>query len=151
MRKSITCLSAVLGLGVSLCARSGVIDAPGGDLEVSLITYGPGAIYWERFGHDSIRIRDLGSGESADFNYGVFDFQDSAFLWNFARGHMRYMIDIQPSDFYQKGYIDAGRSVVAQRLALVAREFGPDDHRAVQQAAKVSWVGSPLVTTEGWI
>lgn len=49
MRRSITCLSAVLGLGVGLCARAGVIDAPGGDLEVSLITYGPGAIYWERF------------------------------------------------------------------------------------------------------
>ena len=122
MRRSITCLTAVLSLGVGLCARAGVIDAPGGDLEVSLITYGPGAIYWERFGHDSIRIRDRGSGESADFNYGVFDFEDSAFLWNFARGYMRYMIDIQPSDFYQKDYIDAGRSVVAQRLALSAAQ-----------------------------
>ena len=116
--KSATCLCAVLGLGLGLCARAGVVDAPGGDLEVSLITYGPGAVYWERFGHDAIRIRDRVSGESADFNYGVFDFEDSAFLWNFARGHMRYMIDIQPSDLYQKDYIKAGRSVVAQRLAL---------------------------------
>ena len=71
---------------------------PARDLEVSLITYGPGAIYWERFGHDAIRIRDRVSGESADFNYGVFDFEDRAFLWNFARGYMRYMIAILPSD-----------------------------------------------------
>jgi hypothetical protein len=111
-------LCLVLCLGVALSARAGVIDAPGGDLEISLITYGPGAMYWERFGHDAIRIRDAVSGESADFNYGVFDFEDSAFLWNFARGYMRYMIDIQPSDFYQQAYIHAGRSVVEQRLAL---------------------------------
>jgi Domain of unknown function (DUF4105) len=118
MRRSITCVCAVLIFGIALCARAGVLDAPGEDLEVSLITYGPGAIYWERFGHDAIRIRDRVSGESADFNYGVFDFEDSAFLWNFARGYMRYMIDIQPSDTDQQDYIDAGRSVVEQRLAL---------------------------------
>jgi Domain of unknown function (DUF4105) len=118
MRRSMIALCVVLGLGVALGARAGVIDAPGGDLEISLITYGPGAMYWERFGHDAIRIRDRVSGESADFNYGVFDFEDSAFLWNFARGHMRYMIDIQPSDIYQRAYIHAGRSVVEQRLAL---------------------------------
>lgn len=35
----------LLGLGSSLAAHAGVVDAPGADLEVSLITYGPGAIY----------------------------------------------------------------------------------------------------------
>lgn len=112
----------LLGLGVALGARAGVLDAPGTDLEVSLITYGPGAIYWERFGHDAIRMRDRVSGESADFNYGVFDFEDRAFLWNFARGYMRYMIDVEPSDIDQQDYIDAGRSVAHQRLALSAAQ-----------------------------
>jgi hypothetical protein len=122
MQKSLAALCAVFCLCVALCARAGVIDAPAADLEVSLMTYGPGAIYWERFGHDAIRLRDPSSGESADFNYGVFDFEDRAFLWNFARGYMRYMIDIQPSDDVQQDYIDEGRSVVEQRLALSAAQ-----------------------------
>lgn len=103
-------------------ACAGVLNAPGEDLEVSLITYGPGAIYWERFGHDAIRVRDRVSGESADFNYGVFNFDDRDFIWNFARGHMRYMIDVVASDDDQRDYIDAGRSVLEQRLALSAAQ-----------------------------
>jgi len=115
------CLFVLLGLGAAF-ARAGVLTAPAEDLEVSLVTYGPGAIYWERFGHNAIRIRDRVSGESADFNYGVFDFEDRAFLWNFARGHMRYMIDAEYSDINQQEYIDAGRSVLEQRLALSAEQ-----------------------------
>jgi len=123
MRRSGICLYVVLlGLAVSVGARAGVLDAPGEDLEVSLVTYGPGAIYWERFGHDAIRIRDRASGESGDFNYGVFDFDDSDFIWNFARGHMRYMIDAGSSDVNQQDYIDGGRSVLEQRLALSAAQ-----------------------------
>src|SRR3984885_9666968 len=121
MRRSRICLwTVLLGLVVAGGARAGVLAAPGEDLEVSLVTYGPGAIYWERFGHDAIRIRDRVSGESGDFNYGVFDFEESAFLWNFARGHMRYMIDAGSSDINQQDYIDQGRSVLEQRLALSA-------------------------------
>jgi hypothetical protein len=111
----------LLALG-GASARAGVLTAPAEDLEVSLVTYGPGAIYWERFGHNAIRIRDRVSGESADFNYGVFDFEDRAFLWNFARGHMRYMIDAEYSDANQQDYIDAGRSILQQRLALSAEQ-----------------------------
>jgi hypothetical protein len=121
-RNAIGCYGLLLGFCVALRAHAGVVDAPGEDLDVSLITYGPGEIYWERFGHDAIRIRDRVSGESADFNYGVFDFEEHAFLWDFARGHMRYMIDIRPSGFAQQDYIDAGRSVLEQRLALTVAQ-----------------------------
>jgi hypothetical protein len=112
--------AVLLGLLVSAGAHAGVLTAPGEDLEVSLVTYGPGEVSWERFGHDALRIRDRVSGEAADFNYGVFDFEDSAFIWNFARGRMRYMIDAESSDVNQQDYIDAGRSVLEQRLALSA-------------------------------
>src|ERR1700748_1654673 len=108
-RTGFTLLTLLLGLWIAVGARAGVLTAPGEDLEVSLVTYGPGAIYWERFGHNAIRIRDPVSGESVDFNYGVFDFEDRTFLWNFARGHMRYMIDAEYSDVNQQEYIDAGR------------------------------------------
>jgi len=41
-----------------LPARAGVADAPGADLRVDLYTYGPGSVYWERFGHDALVITD---------------------------------------------------------------------------------------------
>ena len=98
--------------------HAGIVDAPGEDLRVSLITYGPGSIYWERFGHDAIEIRDTVSGQSVDFNYGVFDFDEHDFFLNFARGYMHYMIDAERSDADEREYIEAGRSVTTQRLAL---------------------------------
>ncbi|HVC02337.1 MAG TPA: DUF4105 domain-containing protein [Steroidobacteraceae bacterium] len=113
---------------VALCVSSGfaahadVVDAPGADLVVSLITYGPGDVYWERFGHDAIQVRDRVSGQSVDFNYGVFDFDERGFLWNFARGYMHYMIDVERSDVDEGDYVDSGRSVTLQRLALSPAE-----------------------------
>lgn len=98
--------------------RAGVADAPGADLQVSLITYGPGEIYWERFGHDAIELRDRVSGESINFNYGVFDFEEKNFILNFARGHMHYMMDAEPSADEEGYYMQVGRSVTRQQLAL---------------------------------
>ncbi len=108
---------ALLALAPS-AARAGIVAAPGSDLAVSLVTYGPGSVYWERFGHDAIQIRDRVSGESVDFNYGVFDFDERGFFWNFARGVMHYMIDAEPSAVDESSYVDDGRSVTIQRLAL---------------------------------
>ena len=122
-RSLVCCYSALLWLAISV-AHAGVVDAPGEDLEVSLVTYGPGAIYWERFGHDAIRIRDRTTGESEDFNYGVFDFEGSIFIFNFARGHMRYMIEADPSDIDQQDYVDAGRSVPPATSRSLGRAGG---------------------------
>jgi len=99
-------------------ARAGVANAPGSNLEVSLITYGPGDTYWERFGHDAIELRDSVSGEAVTFNYGVFDFDESGFLLHFAQGQMHYLMDAAPSDVDQHYYTEVGRSVTRQRLAF---------------------------------
>ncbi|MET3652543.1 hypothetical protein ABIC75_002275 [Dyella japonica] len=99
-------------------AQAGVANAPGSNLEVSLVTYGPGDTYWERFGHDAIELRDTVSGEAVTFNYGVFDFDESGFLLNFARGQMHYLMDAAPSDVDQHYYTEVGRSVTRQRLAF---------------------------------
>jgi hypothetical protein len=101
-------------------ARASVANAPGANLQVSLITYGPGETYWERFGHDAIELRDSISGEAINFNYGVFDFNEKNFFINFARGHMHYLMDADPSDLDESYYVQASRSVTRQRLALTA-------------------------------
>ncbi|WP_232823657.1 DUF4105 domain-containing protein [Dyella sp. C9] len=105
-------------LGWAPRAHAGVADAPGANLEVSLITYGPGDTYWERFGHDAIELRDSVSGEAVTFNYGVFDFDEKGFLLHFAAGRMHYLMDAEPSDTDQQYYVQVGRSVTRQRLAF---------------------------------
>ncbi|MGY3039484.1 hypothetical protein ACVWWQ_001071 [Rhodanobacter sp. TND4EL1] len=101
-------------------AHASVANAPGANLEVSLITYGPGETYWERFGHDAIEVRDTVSGEAISFNYGVFDFNEANFFVNFARGRMHYLMDAAPTSLDESYYVEAGRSITRQPLALNA-------------------------------
>jgi Domain of unknown function (DUF4105) len=103
---------------VSVPAFAEVENAPGANLEVSLITYGPGEIYWERFGHDAIELRDTVSGEEVDFNYGMFNFDEKNFFLNFARGRMHYLMDAEPTTDEEDYYKQVGRSITRQRLAL---------------------------------
>ena len=113
-------LFVLLLFGMPSSTHATVANAPGANLEISLITYGPGATYWERFGHDAIELRDSVSGEAVDFNYGVFDFNESNFFLNFARGRMHYLMDAGYSAPEQASYVQDGRSVTHQRLALNA-------------------------------
>ena len=118
---------AVLALMLCLPVHADVTNAPGANLQISLITYGPGATYWERFGHDAIEVRDLGSGEAANFNYGLFDFDERGFLLNFARGRMRYLMGAAPSALDESLYVQDKRSVTRQRLA-----FSPEQAAALR-------------------
>jgi hypothetical protein len=115
-------LCILLFCTLALPAHAGIANAPGANLEVSLVTYGPGDTYWERFGHDAIELRDTVSGEAVNFNYGVFDFDESGFLLNFARGRMHYLMDAAYTAQDESWYIQAGRSVTRQQLALTPEQ-----------------------------
>lgn len=117
-----TLLMLALLLAALSPVHAGVANAPGANLEVSLITYGPGETYWERFGHDAIELRDTVSGEAINFNYGVFDFDERGFLFNFARGRMHYLMDAAPTEMDQRYYVESGRSVTRQPLVLTAEQ-----------------------------
>lgn len=99
-------------------ARAGIVDAPASNIEISLLTYGPGDIYWERFGHDALEVRDTVSGEAIAFNYGVFDFDQDGFILNFARGIMAYRMDAETTASDVDFYKGEGRYVHRQVLAL---------------------------------
>jgi hypothetical protein len=99
-------------------ARAGVVDAPGANLRVDLYTYGPGAVYWERFGHDALVITDTASGEAYAFNYGLFDFEQKDFYLNFARGIMIYRAAAWPAADDIREYSGEGRSITDQHLNL---------------------------------
>ena len=99
-------------------AGAQALPAAGDNLEISLVTYGPGEIYWERFGHNTIVVRDVSTGRAVSYNYGVFDFEQDDFFVNFLRGRMMYQIGAFNFDEEFPLYIDDGRSVEQQVLDL---------------------------------
>jgi len=110
-------LVAFLFAGLPLCAQIAP-HTPGDDLDVALITFGPGEEVWERFGHNAILIRDRGAGTERLYNYGMFDFAQETFYLNFARGRMLYRISVSdPAEDYPI-YRAEGRWIVEQDLQL---------------------------------
>ncbi len=91
-------------------------------LEVSLLTIGPGPIFWERFGHNAIVIRDHEAGIEVAFNYGIFDFEQEDFLTNFARGNMRYRIAADRLSDDIEMYKEESRSITKQRLTFTPEQ-----------------------------
>ncbi len=92
------------------------------DLRVALITAAPGALYWERFGHNAILIEDERDGSRRLYNFGWFDFQQENFLLNFVRGRMLYRLAVTNPDYDLAGYREDGRSVWLQELDLDAAQ-----------------------------
>lgn len=90
----------------------------GVNTEVWLVSYGPGEIYWQRFGHNAIWIRDRGLGLDHVFNFGFFDFAQEDFLLRFLQGRMLYFSAAQPATDEFAAYIDENRTIRAQRLDL---------------------------------
>jgi hypothetical protein len=105
-------------------------------LKVALVTFGPGPLYWERFGHNAIIIDDPAAGTRMAYNYGVFDFQEERFLLNFALGHMHYSLGAEPLDVDLATYVTEGRSVGVQMLNLTPAQ-------ARQLAAFLAWNAQP--------
>lgn len=103
-------------------AAPAVAQVPGSELTVSVITVGPGAEVWERWGHDMIRIRDARTGLDLVYNYGMFDFRERGFLLHFLEGRLNYWT----AAFYTAPtvafYRQAHRSMWEQTLRLTPVE-----------------------------
>lgn len=108
--------SSVAVAGLLFAAVAPVFAQPAP--EISLLTFAPGEIYWQRFGHNAILVRDHARGDARVYNYGIFDFQQKNFFVNFARGRMLYRLDEAPLDWTLRFYAAEGRWAVEQQLAL---------------------------------
>ena len=94
----------------------------GDKLRISVLTFGPGTIYWERFGHNAILVRDSASGQAIAYNYGMFDFNQKNFMLNFARGYMLYRMAADPLERDLDLYRYEGRWVQEQTLNLTPQQ-----------------------------
>jgi hypothetical protein len=91
------------------------------ELRVYLMTMGPGAQVWERFGHNAIWIHDPALEPDTTYNYGLFDFDQENFLLRFIRGQMWYWMAGIPAEPYVRSYVRDNRSVWLQELNLPPR------------------------------
>ncbi|HZP12310.1 MAG TPA: DUF4105 domain-containing protein [Nevskiaceae bacterium] len=92
----------------------------GDALEIDLLTFAPGQVYWERFGHNALLVHDLTDDTSTIYNYGMFDFEEKNFFLNFVRGRMHYHLAALGLSETLWFYDTEGRGILAQRLNLTA-------------------------------
>jgi hypothetical protein len=111
-------LLMAVALGAHAQAESEAATAP----RISLLTIGPGEIFFERFGHNAIVVRDPAGGEAAAYNYGIFDFDQQDFVLNFARGRMRYRMAVDALEDDVAMYRAEGREITEQELNLAPEQ-----------------------------
>ena len=94
-----------------------------GEREAWLVTFGPGEIYWERFGHNAIWLREPAQGLDHTFNFGFFDFEQEDFFLRFLRGHMLYFSVAQPAEKEFEFYRHFNRSIRVQKIKLTDVQY----------------------------
>ena len=111
-------LFAAILLSITPAAAQAEAGARGEALTVYLMTMGPGAAVWEKFGHNAIWISDAETGTDVAYNYGMFSFEQENFLLRFIQGHMDYWMEGFDAGLTANAYIQQDRSVWAQELNL---------------------------------
>lgn len=91
--------------------------------EAWLVTFDPGEIYFERFGHNAIWLREPAAGLDHTFNFGYFDFEQEDFFLRFMRGRMLYFSIAQPATREFAIYRHDNRSIRAQKLNLKPPQY----------------------------
>ena len=103
-------------------APSALAAAPADTFYISVLTMGPGDEIFNRFGHQSVRIRNLRTGLDSAYNWGMFDFDQPHFILNFLTGDTRYWMQSFPTVPLVSAYRREGRSVWEQELDLTPAE-----------------------------
>jgi len=105
------------------CFSEEIPEVQADGAEAWLVTFGPGQIYWERFGHNAIWLREPAAGIDHTFNFGYFDFDQENFFLNFLRGRMLYFSVAQPSAREFRFYRQQNRSIRLQKLDLEPSQY----------------------------
>lgn len=108
-------LAAALWL---LACHAAFAQVATGTPRIGVATMQPGAIFFERFGHDAIVVVDPASGAATSYNFGFFDPEEPDFIANFVYGRMRYRLQALPFAEDLAYYRDVGRGVSIQWLNL---------------------------------
>lgn len=91
--------------------------------KISLLTNSP----WSQevyalFGHTAIRVQDSVNYTDVVFNYGIFDFNSSNFMYRFVKGETDYIIAAMNFNNYKREYQERGVGITEQVLNLTQNE-----------------------------
>ena len=93
------------------------------EVEVFLVTCGPGTEVYSIYGHSALRIIDPSEETDLAYNWGVFDFATPNFAWKFAKGRLEYMLGVYPFERFIQEYFFEQRSVYQQKVNLEPDEI----------------------------
>jgi hypothetical protein len=99
--------------------------APVGELDaerfrVHVLTIGPGAELFTRFGHIAVLVEDRALGTARVYNYGTFSFDDPRLAFNYARGYLTYWLSVASFRTSLVFYRYTDRTVLQHTLNLPA-------------------------------
>jgi len=106
---------------------------PGSELEVVLLTFGPGQAIWEIWSHNAILIRDRSAGTEVAYNWGIFDFGQENFVSRLFLGRMLYELRSYHAPDLMDYYESVGRDVWLQDINLT-----PNQRSELQRLVKTN-------------
>ena len=98
---------------------------------IELLTFGRGAVIFEKFGHTALCINYNEAGrETVCFNYGVtdFDMPPEKLTWAFIRGRQKFWVEPVPLSGMLQFYRAEDRTIERQALPLP-----PEQARAIEE------------------
>ena len=111
--------AALFAFGLTADQRASAAS-PGDELEIALLTFGPGDHPFSKFGHTALLIDDHRAGTKLVYNYGTFAFDSVWLIPKFLMGKYRYWLSVQPLNQTLATYAAENRSVIATPLRLSA-------------------------------
>jgi len=90
----------------------------GDELEIKLITIGPGKELTAWWGHTAIVVENSITGESKFYNYGLFSFEEENFFTNFAMGRLIFSVGAWRTSIALNYYQEQDRDIDIQIVNL---------------------------------
>ncbi|HEX2672805.1 MAG TPA: DUF4105 domain-containing protein, partial [Polyangiaceae bacterium] len=119
MRRLCFLLLVLLAMFASSTLRAA---EPSAGLSISLLTMGPGAHPFTKFGHSAIWIHDPSAQIDEVYNYGTFAFDSPTLMVDSVAGKLPYWLSVQSMRGTLRTYRTQGRSLVASELELTPAE-----------------------------
>ena len=83
-----------------LAAENPILEPlPGADLVIKVLIVGQGDPVYLWYGHAAIVVENIRTRQVTNYDYGVFDFRQDHFYWNFAMGRLIYGVMATPLDW----------------------------------------------------
>lgn len=91
-------------------------------LKVSFVNFYPGSEIWALEGHSALRLQYPGDSLVQKFdlavNYGIFDFNQSDFVYRFVKGETDYSVEAYDWVWCEDEYVREGRRIVEHPLQM---------------------------------